>query len=195
MGLLKKLFKKEQKQKRFWDPVNPEHLHAFRYSVEFVLMPSAAAYGCGCIFVHDDQDAYMLLENMYEDNPHFMDFYKVGKIIFNYNLGNSKGEIALLRFPHPQKSPEMIFGAVVLKYEDEDGNFEEPNEQLLPYYFLAKIGDSWISGVANNHPNVSITYHRQLDSPDVKQFLVWVLEKEDFTGCTVLDNDLLSIVK
>lgn len=186
MGLLKKLFKKEQneqKQQAVMKPVTPEQMHAIRYNVEFEVIPSAADYGISVAFMHDDYDAKILLSGI--DN--IPATYQVRKRIYHLDKGNI--DIALFRFPEPEMSPETLFGAMVLDYDKPVKDYDNLH---LPYYFLAKIKDMWMAGKVNEGVT---TFQVQLDSPDVKQFMTWVLENENLTGCTALNNDLLSIIK
>ena len=57
-----------------------------------------------------------------------------------------------------------------------------PYDYPNPYYILAKIVDVWAIGEIKPHPQKTsdyiTTYYKTIDTPDLRQFVEWVMGKE-----------------
>lgn len=175
-SFINKLFGKDKKEVTM--PLEP---HAARYMFDFSTMPSVPAYGTSCVFV-DGEDNHESFYDCFlkeiEEIPSIASSVKVK----TYKI--KEGQLAVFTFPEPEASPEVKYGICVFNVE-EAGLNRNPYEHPNPYYILAKIVDVWAIGEIkphSQHPNDYVTtYYKMIDTPDLRQFVEWVMEREELS--------------
>ena len=169
----------------------PINSHEDRYLFDHEDMASIPnCYGIATVIEGDDkyEGFYVLLKGV-RNIPDLQSFVKVK----TYNV--AEGQIATFTFPEPTISPEVKYGICVFRYTDV--NYERLYEYTSPYYVMEKIVDRWAigeikaynSGKGKRNEYV-ITYYKTMASPDLLQFVEWVMDKEKLTTERPKENDL-----
>ena len=185
---INKLFgkKKEVEKEGALMPINS---HEDRYLFDHEDMASIPnCYGIATVIEGDDkyEGFYVLLKGV-RNIPDLQSFVKVK----TYNV--AEGHIATFTFPEPTISPEVKYGICVFRYTDV--NYERLYEYTSPYYIMEKIVDRWAIGEIKAHnlgnekrDEYVTTYYKTIDSPDLLQFVKWVMDKEKLTTERPIEN-------
>ncbi|MGN0246550.1 MAG: hypothetical protein ACI4DK_11410 [Lachnospiraceae bacterium] len=188
--LIRRLFgkKKEEEKKEVFMPVNS---HEDRYLFDHEDMASIPnCYGIGTVIEGDNkyEGFYYILKSV-RNIPGLRSFVKVR------TYSAAEGEIATFTFPEPKSSPEVKYGICIFRYTDID--YENLYEYTSPYYIMEKIVDRWAIGEIKAYnlgkgerDKYVTTYYKTMDTPDLLQFVKWVMEKESFTAERPEENDL-----
>lgn len=193
--LISKLFgkRKEVEKEGALMPVNS---HEDRYLFDHEDMASIPnCYGIATVIEGDYkyEGFYYLLKSV-RNIPDLRSFVEVR----TYSV--TEGEIATFTFPEPKASPEIKYGICIFRYTDID--YERLYEYTSPYYIMEKIVDRWAIGEIKAHhseegkrDNYVTTYYKTLDTPDLIQFVKWVMEKEKFTAERPEENNSDPIIR
>ena len=157
-------------------PLEP---HAARYMFDFSTMPSVPAYGSTCVFVEGEDNHETFYECFLKEIKGIPSLTSSVKVK-TYKI--KEGQLAVFTFPEPEASPEVKYGICVFNWEEAERLNRDPYENPNPYYILAKIVDVWAIGEIKPHsqkPNEYVTtYYKTIDTPDLLQFVKWVMERE-----------------
>lgn len=177
---INKLFGKNKEEATM--PLEP---HATRYMFDFSTMPSVPAYGTSCVFVNGEEDHetfYDCFLKGIKDIPSLTSSVKIR----TYKI--KEGQLAVFTFPEPEASPEVKYGICVFNLKKAARLHQNPYEHPNPYYILAKIVDVWAIGEIRPHPqqpnDYVTTYYNTIDTPDLRQFIEWVMDKENLSAVT-----------
>lgn len=187
---INKLFgkNKEAEKKEVLMPVSS---HEDRYMFDhedMAYIPNC--YGIATVFEGDDKYEmfYDFLKSI-RNIPTPSSFVKVK----TYNV--AEGEIAVFTFPEPKSSPEVKYGICIFRCADV--NYERLYEYTSPYYIMEKIVDRWAIGEIKVHilengkrDGYVTTYYKTMASPDLLQFVKWVMDREQLTTERPKENDL-----
>lgn len=170
---MNKLFGKNKKKASL--PLDP---HAERYRFEYSQMASVSEYGVATIFTRDEELFYDYLKSI-QVAPELVSSLKVQ----TYNV--KEGEIAIFTFPDPENSPEVKYAICVFRADVAD-KLDNIYDYSSPYYILTKIVDVWAIGEIKPHSENSncfvTTYYKTIDSPNLLQFIKWVMEREKLSA-------------
>lgn len=182
--IINKLFGK--KKNTVAEPLEP---HETRYLFDFTEMPSVSAYGAPLVFVEGEEDH----ESFYSSSfTKFSDIFPLSSLVNLKTYSVREGQIAVFTFPDPVASPEVKYGICVFAYEGREKPDGYESYELLPYYILTKIVGVWVIGEVKPYPkkpnNYFTTYYEQVDSPDLLQFVDWVMKRENLTPIEYKDK-------
>lgn len=171
---INKLFGKNKEEAAM--PLEP---HAARYIFDYTWMPHVAGPGTCNVFVDGDANHELFYNWMKDINK----LYSFSSSIKLKTYKIKEGLLAVFTFPEPEASPEVKYGICVFNVEEAERLNRNPYEHPNPYYILAKIVDVWSIGEIKPHPQQSsdyITiYYKTIDTPDLRQFAKWVIEREE----------------
>lgn len=166
--------------------------HDERYRYEFNSIPSFSAYGClPSLFSEEDED------KAFQSIPWDLDsegalLVQSQTKVKSYRV--KEGQIEVFTFPDPVASPEVKYGISVFD-DQRRGHLKDPYDyfNLLPYYIMFKIVDVWAIGQVKpflpEKPNEYITtIYELVESPDLLQFVDWVMKMENLTPIEYKDN-------
>ena len=167
-------------------PLEP---HAARYMFDFSTMPSVPAYGTSCVFVEGEDNHETFYECFLKEIKGIPSLTSSVKVK-TYKI--KEGQLAVFTFPEPEASPEVKYGICVFNVEEAERLNRNPYEHPNPYYILAKIVDVWAIGEIKPHsqkPNEYVTtYYKTIDTPDLLQFVKWVMERERLSPVDLVES-------
>lgn len=156
----------------------PVDLHARRFHFDFRQMPEMASLASiMAVQSMTDDEIYSVLKS------HKADRGLTSSVkIKTYRV--KEAELAILTFPDPVASPEVKYGICFFRTDELDKH-ARLNEYYSPYYVLAKIQDIWAIGeikcIAKQYDYCTTTFYQTMDSPDLIQFVDWVMKKENLS--------------
>lgn len=153
-----------------------------RYYYDFCIVPSIFAHAFMQMFVPDDEKPGPMRKAGLEAKD-FEEYERIENGSAVKVLDTKEGQIAVLSFPECDYSPSVIYGIGVYKSADFEASEKAKREYSAPYYVLAKILDHYVIGeiLADKAKGLSyfVKYYDQQSTPDLLQFLRWVMEKEN----------------
>lgn len=170
---MNKLFGKNKKKTSL--PLDP---HAERYLFEYSQMASVSEYGIATIFTRNEELFYDYLKSI-QVAPELVSSLKMQ----TYNV--KEGEIVIFTFPDPEDSPEVKYAICIFRSDVADKLYNI-YDYSSPYYILTRMVDVWAIGEIKPSPKDSnchvTTYYKTIDSPDLLQFIKWVMEREKLSA-------------
>lgn len=169
----------------------PVNSHEERYLFDHEDMASIPdGYGIATVIVGDNK--YEMFYDLLKSIRNIPDLRSLVKIR-TYNV--AEGQIATFTFPEPTMSPEVKYGICIFRCTDID--YENLCEYTSPYYIMEKIVDRWAIGEIKVHilengkrDRYVTTYYKTMASPDLLQFVEWVMDREQLTTERPKENDL-----
>ena len=168
--------------------------HSYRYEMEYMTLPSAAAFAPVQLFSPDNEGSELITlfldKGLKETN--WAKGYVKDFCMKIYSV--AEGQISLLRFPDPEASPELMYAAIPLHNHQVDTMKDEADLSCLPFYILAKVADKWCIGEIKADKECSKgffypVYYTLVDVPDPIEFMRWVMEREGFSKSENLSED------
>lgn len=168
--------------------------HSYRCEMEYMTLPSAAAFAPVQLFSPDNEGSKLmelfLDKRLQETN--WAKGYVEDFCMKIYSV--AEGQISLLRFSDPETSPELMYAAIPLHDHQVDTMKDEADLSYLPFYILAKVADRWCIGEIKADKECSKgffypVYYTLVDVPDPIEFMRWVMEREGFSKSENLSED------
>lgn len=168
--------------------------HSYRYEMEYITLPSAAAFAPVQLFSPDNEGSELITlfldKGLKETN--WAKGYVEDFCMKIYSV--AEGQISLLRFSAPETSPELMYAAIPLHNHQVDTMNDEADLSYLPFYILAKVADKWCIGEIKADKECSKgffypVYYTLVDVPDPIEFMRWVMEREGFSKSENLSED------
>ncbi|MBP3671085.1 MAG: hypothetical protein J6J06_03890 [Bacteroidaceae bacterium] len=172
--------------------------HSERYEFEHYTLPSAATFAPIQLFT-SDFEGNILLDLMFDNKSKESSWFKHYAEHFSMKIYDVVGgQISFLRFPESEVSPSLVCAAVPLHKHLTDTMKDESDLYYRPYYFLTKLIDKWCFGEMKIDKECREeffypVYYKMVDSPDMVEFMQWVMEREGLSkNADLLPEDTIT---